>query len=80
MVEASDAGEPTQALATVADVAGEKLMEGLRGEQAEVEAVAQAPPTRLNWTLFLVWLVFVELVDNHIQMRGTIINHYLNLT
>ena len=40
MVEASDAGEPTQALATVADVVGEKLMEGEMGKQAEVDAVA----------------------------------------
>jgi hypothetical protein len=78
MVEASDAGEPTQVLATVADVAGEKLMEGERGAQAEVEAVAQAPPTRLNWTLFLVWLVFVEFMDNYLQMRGMIIKQCLN--
>jgi len=45
MMEESDTSEPTIGTSHDRGEAGEKLMEGEREEQAEVEAVVQAPPT-----------------------------------
>jgi len=50
MMEESDTSEPTIGTSHDRGEAGEKLMEGEREEQAEVEAVVQAPPNTYSHT------------------------------